>query len=96
MALDTSSTWVPALKSQALSYLLTSMRIDFPAMKENLTRISQQSNATFESLLNVYTPPFKKLTSFDINGSMLLAYLDFYTLYITLHANENPVKNLKT
>ena len=93
MALDTNSTLI-SLKLQALGSIIQSMVIDYPAMKNTLSNLSQTSSS-FSSLLNLYAPTFTKLTSFDVNGSMLLAYLDFYTLYIILYANIDPIANLQ-
>ena len=92
MALDTNST-LATLKLEALSSIMDSMVINYPEMKNRLSTLTQTSSS-FQSLLTIYSPTFQKLTSQDINGSMLLAYLDFYTLYILLYANLAPINNL--
>lgn len=94
MASDTNATLI-TLKLEALYSIIANMPIRYTEVKNKISLLTD-SSIGFESILNIFNPSFTKLSSVEVNGSTLLAYLDFYSLYVILYANINPIKNLQS
>jgi hypothetical protein len=80
-------------KREALSAIVAQMDINFPSIRTRIQEYINNSN-NFDSLLALYNPKFNVLSSDVITATLLLGYLDFYSLYTILYANNLSIANL--
>ena len=84
------------LKRQSLQVILGQIYIKSPTIKNLLTTYIKDGASSFSSLmLSSATTSSKSLSSDFINANMLLAYMDFYTLYALTYANYNVFNALR-
>lgn len=93
--LSSTRNSLDALKRQALMAVMSNVEINYPYLKEDLYKYISASDGGFTSLLDRFSFDPGVMSSSQINGSWLLSYLDFYTLYTILFANGTVFESLK-
>ena len=93
MAINVTN-FTSTLRKQGLLALLQNMNINFLEIKNKLFSYCNTDGDTYSTLIDLFNVDTLKMSSSEINASVLLFYLDFYTNYISLHSLYESYKGL--
>jgi len=86
--------FVSTLRKQSFAALLQNMKIDFLSVKNKIFLYSSTQDYEVDTLLDLFPVDLTVASSATVNASVLILYLDFYSLYVCLFSLYNNYKGL--
>lgn len=93
MAINVAS-FTSTLRKQGLTTLLQNMNINFLEIKNRIYSYCNSDGDTYNTLLDMFYIKSNSMSSSEINATILLLYLDFYSNYVSLHSLYENYKGL--